>query len=138
VNREKLAAQLSIDEGRRKKLYKDTVGKNTGGVGHNFDDKGLSDAVIDLMLQEDIQDAINDLDKRLPWWKRMSEARQGVICNMCFNLGIDRLLGFKNTLADMEAGRYDHAADGMLASLWAKQVGPRAQRLADIMRKGTD
>jgi lysozyme len=55
---------------------------------------------------------------------------------MAFNLGVPKLIGFRNTLADMEAGRYDEAADGMLASLWAKQVGNRADRLADMMRKG--
>lgn len=136
MNKEQLALQLNIDEGRRSKLYKDTVGKTTGGVGHNFDDKGISDAVIDLMLSEDIDDSMKDLDRSFPWWRKMSELRQQSICNMCFNLGIVKLSGFKNTLKAMQEGRYDDAADGMLDSLWAKQVGARAQRLAKMMRDG--
>lgn len=136
MNVPQLAAQLGVDEGRRKKLYKDTVGKITGGVGHNFDDKGLSDAAIDFILAEDIQDAMNDLDRALPWWRNMSERRQQALANMCFNLGIARLLGFKNTLKCMELGQYEAAANGMRDSLWAKQVGARALRLATIMQEG--
>ena len=53
---------------------------------------------------------------------------------MAYNLGINSLLGFKNTLATIQAGRYNDAADGMLASKWATQVGDRATRLAKMMR----
>lgn len=136
MNRQALAKQLDIDEGRRKKLYRDTVGKLTGGVGHNFDDKGLSDAVIDLLLDEDIDDAIADLDRALPWWRNMSDRRQQALANMSFNLGITKLLGFKNTLRYMQDGQYELAARGMLASLWARQVGDRAKRLAKMMAEG--
>lgn len=133
---EKLKAQLEVDEGRRDRIYKDTVGKITVGVGRNLSDRALSPAVIDLMLSEDIADVEADLDRRLPWWRSMCDARQNVLANMCFNLGIDRLLGFKNTLAMMQAGRYDAAALGMLDSQWARQVGARSVRLAAVMRKG--
>lgn len=133
---EKLKAQLEVDEGRRKRIYTDTVGKITAGIGRNLSDRDLSDAVIDLMLSEDIAGVEADLDRRLPWWRGMCDARQNVLANMCFNLGIDRLLGFKNTLAMMQAGRYDAAALGMLDSQWARQVGDRAFRLATVMRKG--
>lgn len=136
MDKKALAAQLNIDEGRRSQLYKDTVGKITGGVGHNFDDRGLSPAVIDLMLDEDMDVAIADLDRALPWWRQMSERRQQALANMCFNLGIKRLLGFNNTLRFMRDGAYPAAAEGMLDSLWARQVGDRAKRLAKMMREG--
>jgi lysozyme len=55
---------------------------------------------------------------------------------MCFNLGVTRLGGFVNTLAAMKRGDYEAAADGMMKSLWASQVGRRAQRLAKMMREG--
>ena len=57
---------------------------------------------------------------------------------MCFNMGIDTLLEFKNTLSFMQAGDYNSAANGMLSSLWAKQVGLRADNLAVMMRTGVD
>jgi lysozyme len=55
---------------------------------------------------------------------------------MAFNLGLDRLLQFHDTLAAVREGQYDHAAQHMLGSLWAHQVGARADRLAYLMRKG--
>lgn len=136
MNREKLIAQLSIDEGRKPRIYRDTVGKWTGGVGRNLSDRPFFENEIDLMLNNDITLVEVQLDDKLPWWRTMTDARQNVLLNMCFNLGIDRLLGFKNTLAYMKAGNYNKAADGMLSSLWAKQVGDRAKRLAATMRTG--
>jgi len=136
MNAQRLAAQLTIDEGRRPRIYVDTVGKVTGGVGRNLTDRAFSDDEIDLMLRNDIKGTESDLDRRLPWWRQMSEARQNVLANMCFNLGIDRLMGFAKTLTLMKAARYDAAAAEMLDSLWAKQVGARAIRLAATMRKG--
>lgn len=132
---DKLKAQLSIDEGRKKRMYLDTVNRWTVGVGRNISDRDFSDDEIDLMLSNDIALIVGQLDKHLPWWRKMTDARQNVLINMCF-MGIGKLLGFKNTLADMQAGRYDAAAKGMLSSLWAKQVGARATRLAAIMRTG--
>lgn len=136
MNREKLKAQLEVDEGRKKRVYTDTVGKLTAGVGRNISDRDFMNDEIDLMLENDIDLIVGQLDKHLPWWCEMNDARQNVLANMTFNLGISRLLGFKNTLAAMKAGRYDAAAKGMLDSLWARQVGDRAKRLAAVMRTG--
>lgn len=136
MNRGKLAAQLTIDEGNRPRIYVDTVGKITGGVGRNLTDRGFSDDEIALMLSNDITSAERDLDRNLSWWRSLTDARQNVLANMCFNLGISRLLAFKNTLAFMKAHQYAAAAEGMLDSKWAKQVGQRAIRLAEMMRTG--
>jgi len=51
-------------------------------------------------------------------------------------LGINGLLGFKNTLEFTKVGDWERAANGMLASKWAKQVGRRAIELSELMRKG--
>jgi len=136
MNIDNLKAQLTIDEGRKKRIYVDTVGKITAGVGRNLTDRDFSDDEIDLMLTNDIELVERQLDINLPWWRSMSEARQTVLANMAFNMGIAGLLKFKNTLAAMLSGRYDDAAKGMLDSLWSRQVGARAQRLAAIMRTG--
>lgn len=136
MNREKLASQLTVDEGRRALVYIDTVGKLTGGVGRNLTDRPFFDDEIALMLKNDIDLAEKDLDRFIPWWRQLSEARQNVLANMCFNLGIKRLQQFVNMLDHARAGRYDGAAAEMLDSKWAKQVGDRARRLAELMRKG--
>ena len=136
MNFDKLKAQLIIDEGKRSRIYIDTVGKVTGGVGRNLTDRPFSDDEIELMLENDIAMAAKELDRVFPWWKTLNDARQNVLANMCFNLGAARLLGFKNFLAYAQAGRYDAAAGEMLNSVWSKQVGDRAQRLAKVMREG--
>lgn len=136
MNHDKLKAQLAVDEGRKKHVYEDTVGKLTVGVGRNISDRDFSDDEIDLMLSNDIKMVEAELDREMPWWRGMCDARQNVLANMCFNLGMVRLKGFANTLACMEAERYATAALGMLKSKWAKQVGQRAIRLAEIMRTG--
>lgn len=133
---ETLIADLRRDEGERLKPYKDTVGKLTIGVGRNLDDVGLSADESAYLLSNDIKRVYSDLDRSLPWWRSMSVNRQRVLANMCFNLGLGKLLGFKNTLAFMKAGQYEKAASGMLNSLWATQVKGRADRLAALMRQG--
>ncbi len=96
----------------------------------------LSDAQVDQLLTDDIKTACGSLDRFLPWWRNLDEVRQRVICNMAFNMGIGTLQTFRNTLIDMKCGFYIAAATGMRASLWARQVGERAQRLADAMSTG--
>lgn len=136
MNIQKLKDQLTIDEAKRNKPYKDTKDKLTIGVGRNLTDRGLRDSEIDFMLNNDIDEVISELNANYPWWTMMTDNRQQVLANMCFNLGLDKLSGFKNTLAFMRTGQYDKAADGMLQSLWASQVGDRAKRLSDMMRAG--
>lgn len=136
MNIAQLERELTTDEGKRSKVYKCTAGKNTIGVGRNLDDVGLSDEEISFLLRNDIARVCAELDGALPWWRQMSDARQRVLANMSFNLGLRGLLGFKNTLAAMKEGRYKDAAAGMQNSLWARQVGNRAKRLAEMMERG--
>jgi lysozyme len=136
MNYEKLLAELERDEGLRLKPYRDSVGKLTIGIGRNLDDKGISEAAARFLLGEDVLEVEAGLDEALPWWRQQEEVRQRVLANMAFNMGLAGLLQFTNTLAAVREGRYEDAASGMLASLWAKQVGPRAIRLAEMMRQG--
>ncbi|MBR8244793.1 glycoside hydrolase family protein [Burkholderia multivorans] len=131
----KLKAELTLDEGRRSRIYVDTVGKVSGGIGRNLTDKGFRDNEIDLMYQNDIAETEAWLDRNLPWWRSLDPVRQRVMMNMAFNMQ-GKLLTFVNTLAAMKRGDYAAAADGMLNSLWARQVGARATRLAAMMRSG--
>jgi lysozyme len=136
MNRDELRSMLVLHEGLRLKPYKCTAGKLTIGVGRNLDDNGITQAEAFHLLENDIIAVEDDLDRTWPWWRQMTDARQQVLADMAFNLGITRLGGFVNTLAAMKRGDYEAAADGMLASLWASQVGRRAQRLAKMMREG--
>lgn len=136
AERATLIAELRRDEGVEPFPYTDTVGKLTIGVGRNLTDRGLSDDEIDYLLQNDIDLCIDDLNRGVPWWVTLSPARQRVLINMCFNLGWPRLRGFVRTLSAMRRGDFATAAEGMRLSLWAKQVGARAERLAQMMERG--
>ena len=141
-----LVEQLKIDEGLRLSAYLDTVGVWTIGYGHTGPEvkPGLvwTEAQAEAALIEDILDHNAQLAEALPWVGGLDPVRRRVLQNMAFNLGIGSaskgtgLLGFKNTLEFVRTGQYDKAADGMLASKWAKQVKGRAVRLASEMRNG--
>jgi lysozyme len=138
--RDNATHQLRDDEGERDTVYKDSLGFWTIGVGRLVDDRkpgaGLRPHEIAYLLANDIDERVAELTRRLPWFASLDEARQGVLLNMSFQLGVDGLLGFKNTLAMVRAGDYTGAANGMLKSLWAKQTPARAERLAQQMRTG--
>lgn len=136
MDRTALMYQLVEHEDLRLKPYRCTSGKLTIGVGRNLDDVGISRREAMFLLEGDIDRVTEDLDERLPWWREMSDTRQLVIADMCFNLGIARLLKFVNTLAAMKRGDYEAAAQGMEDSLWYRQVKGRAVKLVDMMRKG--
>lgn len=131
-----LKDQLIRDEGLRLKPYKDSVGKLTIGVGRNLDDVGISADEADIFLQNDIQKATDSLLAQLPWVTQLDEVRQAVLINMTFNMGLSGLLQFRNTLKMIQSGDYSGASKEMLNSVWAKQVGPRAQRLSLQLETG--
>ena len=133
----RIKARLVRHEGLRLKPYRCTAGKLTIGIGRNLDDRGISQKEAYAMLERDIQDCEKQLQSRIPdIYNGLDEVRKSVLLNMCFNLGINGLLGFKNTLAFIKAGDWERAANNMLVSRWAKQVGRRAIELSELMRKG--
>jgi lysozyme len=133
--RPELIEQLRRHEGVRLKPYRDTVGKITIGVGRNLDDVGISNAEVDLLLQHDCEKVWTQMSA-LPWFLELDPVRQDVLLNMCFNLGYAGLMKFKNTLGLIQRQRYAEASIAMLGSKWARQVGKRANELADQMRTG--
>lgn len=137
---ERLTTQLRRDEGEVLHAYQDHLGYWTIGIGRLIDRRkggGISPAESAMLLANDIARVMADVRRRLPWFDRLDPARQGVLLNMAFQMGVDGLLGFRNTLAMIERGDYDGAATGMLNSLWGREQTPaRATRLAVQMRTG--
>ncbi|MDT4879646.1 hypothetical protein FQZ97_1153420 [compost metagenome] len=105
-------------------------------MGRNLQDRGLRDDEIDLMLANDVREAIVDARKLFPTFDELDDVRQEVLVNMTFNLGAVRLSGFKKFRAAVRAANWALAAREMLDSKWATQVGARAQRLAHAMQFG--
>jgi len=136
VNARRVAEQLLADEGLRLRPYRCTAGKLTIGVGRNLEDRGITEAEALLLLDNDIADFWGELVKARSWVLTAPEPVQEALLNMTFNLGVNGLLGFKQTLALMQTEQYAAAASAMLASKWARQVGKRAERLARQVREG--
>lgn len=132
----KLKAELERDEGRRSKPYEDTEGILTIGVGWNLEERGLPQEIIDRLFELSISEAERDAMALFPSFRELDQARQRVLVNMAFNLGRKRLSGFKKMIAAVGREDWAAAADEMLDSKWARQVGKRAERLADMMRRG--
>jgi len=133
----RIKEQLVRHEGLRLRPYRCTADKLTIGIGRNLDDCGISQSEAYVMLINDIINCEKQLQAKIPdIYNGLDEVRKSVLLNMCFNLGIKGLLGFKNTLAFVKAGDWERAANNMLVSKWAKQVGRRAIELSEMMRKG--
>jgi len=131
---EEIIAMIKRHEGFRDYVYLDSEGIPTGGYGHAFlAGSSIPQDVADRLLEEDMQTAFEDYD-RLTF--DLDPVRRGVVINMLFNLGFTKFRGFFNMRQALRRGDYGSAADEMLDSQWARQVGRRAEELARIMRTG--
>ena len=131
-----LEKMLIVDEGCELKPYKDSVGKLTIGIGRNLDDVGIRLSEAKVMLQNDAMDSLAKCMSFIPFFRELDQARQCVLLDMAFNLGIQGLLKFKKMLQAVKDGDYQLAALEMFDSRWHIQVGKRADRLEEMMRTG--
>jgi lysozyme len=127
---------LKRHEGLKLKPYKDTVGKLTIGYGRNLDDVGISKEEAEMMLRNDFSRTMAAVRNNIAFFDELDIDRQDVLLDMCYNLGIKKLLTFKKMLNFLSEHKYNEAAKEMLDSLWAKQVKGRASELALIMKGG--
>lgn len=137
--KKELIQQLRRDEGEVLHAYADSLGYTTIGIGRLIDKRkggGITPEEAAYLLNNDVDKRQAELLRRAPWMEHLDQARFGVMLNMAFQLGVDGLLGFKNTLAMVQAGDYAGAAAGMLHSLWARQTPARAKRLSMQMETG--
>ena len=126
--------QIKADEGFRSSVYQCSAGKLTIGYGRNIEDNGITQKEADYLLMNDISNTHRELNQALPWFHMLSQKRKGVLINMCFNMGLPTMMKFKKMLSALSMGDYDEAARQMLDSKWARQVGDRANRLAEEMK----
>lgn len=135
-----LKKQLEIEEGNIPHAYKDHLGYWTIGVGFMVDKrKGgrLLPEEIDFILDNRIGILSRQIASKVKIFNSLNKPRQAVLIGMAYQMGLDGLLGFKNTLAMLERGDYAGTAAGMLHSKWAKQDTPaRAKRMSEQMRTG--
>ena len=147
MTRSLLISELQRDEGTRLVVYDDATGAlvkpgstlkghPTIGTGRALDAHGISPSEALMLLNNDIDSVLNSCEAAFPWWSKLDDVRQRVLCNMAFNLGFAGLLEFRTMLGYMGQGQYGLAADAMEASEWYGETGARAVRLVGMMRNG--
>lgn len=125
-----IVTQLKRDEGRRVKPYQDTQGIWSVGYGHSLSTgPDLSEAAITQILRDDIVH-VETQCRSLRFWNSLSEPRRGALLNLAFNIGFEKMMGFRNMLAAIAEENWELAAQELLTSRYAQQVANRAHRLA--------
>ena len=127
------------NEGLRLKPYLCTAGKWTIGYGHNLEE-GISEYVAEAILDEDIRTAIEDVldifsNDKDEFQLILSGNRYIALVDMMFNLGKPRFLTFKRMIQAIKEKNWDKAANELLDSKYATQVGQRAINNANFVRK---
>lgn len=138
MNIKKLKEQLIKYEGLKLKPYKCPAGYLTIGVGRNLKIRGITEKEAMILLENDIEYFTERTRELFPRFDDLSDSRQRVLVDMCFNIGYKGLSGFYEMRKAIENEDYIRAAHEMLNSLWAAQVGQRAIELSNLMTKGSD
>lgn len=147
-----LDAELGLDEGDKSKVYDDATslpivkgsivqGNPSIGIGRNLATRGLSQAEIAFLLQNDKAQCEADLEAALPWIVGITINRQVAVYSLYFNMYLGDVARFlaswPHFLEQMRIGAYEDAAHNLETSQpWASEVGARATRLANLIRSG--
>lgn len=125
---------LKGHEGYRAFPFLDSTGHVTVGYGRNIDDVGISINEAEFLLHNDFIRARAGLEK-FDWFNIQPDNVQDALVNMCFNMGIKKLLTFNKMITAIINQDYTKAAMEALNSKWATQVGTRATDVALMIRE---
>ena len=139
---EELKEEIKLHEGYRNKVYLDTLGKRTVGVGHlcveDFweDDKEYEESFLMEILQKDLQEAIRGAKELMDehGCADIDERAEEIIIEMVFQLGRTGVKKFRNMWKALSEHNYIGASFEMLDSKCAKQTPNRAKDMADQMK----
>ena len=142
MNLERLMESVKQHEGYRNKVYLDTLGKRTVGVGHLCtedwweDDKEYEEEFLMKILEEDLQEAIEGASTLMLQYdcSDIDEKAHEILIEMVFQLGMTGVSKFKNMWKALSEHNYTGASYEMLDSKWAKQTPNRAKSMAELMK----
>ncbi len=138
MNDNAIMKMIQEHEGFRDHVYPDSLGNPTCGWGHHLAEGsevplGASEA----FFKQDYFNAIVDYASLIKEYSLpLDSVRRAVLINMLFNMGLDKVRGFKKMLAALMNGDWERAAAEMENSKWHNQVGSRAIELEKMMREG--
>ena len=140
MDMQRLLKSVRDHEGYRNKVYLDTLGKRTVGVGHlcveDFweDDKEYDEEFLMEILEKDLENAISGAEELLKDCNLPSLANE-IVVEMVFQLGKTGVSKFYNFLAALrdDPPQWLTASEEMLDSRWAKQTPNRAKKMSELM-----
>lgn len=141
----RLVADINTAEANKLTAYQDTLGNWTIGRGHELPKAAPGKSWEGFSISSDVSDRyfLGDLlsalvyAKALPEWNKLdTPCRQNALIELCFNMR-GKWSTFVQTRAALEAQNWQGAHDGLLNSLWDKEVGViRATRIANYFLTG--
>lgn len=114
--------------------YKDSRGVLSIGFGRNLLSVGISRTEALQMMQNDVQKAVALLST-FWWWENLTDNRKAALVDVTFDLE-HKILTFHDMIGCLEKGDFAGAANALLDSEFANQVGQRAKDDADLLRLG--
>ncbi len=143
-----------LNEGNKSKVYKDTKGKRTIGIGFNLEEpanrkilkkegidinelfagRELTDKETKTLYNYSLTQAFKDAQSYDPNFAKRPEAVKMTLVDMAFNLGLTKLNKFVDMKKGLMNNDYNMAADEMVDSNWYKQVKSRGPRMVNVMR----
>jgi len=151
---DEIKSLIQQHEGIHSTAYKDSKGIWTVGIGFNLErpdaraifkqlnldyDKvfkqqvSLTPEQIVALFTVSLKIATQDAKKFMPGFDTLPKNVKMVLVDLSFNLGYSRLSKFVKTKQFIEQGNFKEAAQELLRSKWATQVGNRAKNLCQLL-----
>lgn len=141
---QQLLANVKQSEGLRLKAYLDTLGNATVGYGHklapghDWSNYTITSDYAEALLNIDLDSALLECTPLAEWLRLGTDARMDAVIELVFNMGLGGYKTFLRTRNAMATQQWQEVHDNLLASLWAKQVGPtRSNRIANQLLTGS-
>ena len=138
----RLLKSVKEHEGYRNKVYLDSLGKRTVGVGHlcveDFweDGKEYEEKFLLTILEHDLKSAIKSAERLCSDCPDLDDLAKETIIEMVFQLGETGVSKFRNMWKALQHDppNYERASLEMLDSRWASQTPGRAKEMSEHMR----
>ncbi len=145
---------VSRHEGSRSRVYDDSAGHPTVGIGFNLDRADARTAITNLgvdydalrsgaveltdqqvtqLFDRDLNQAVAAAERTVSNFNDLPANVQLVVVDMVFNLGEAGFSRFANAIEAIEARDFQRAATEMQDSAWYRQTGTRAQEDVRLM-----
>lgn len=124
---------LVEDEGLELKMYKDSVGKWSIGIGRNLQDNGITKEEAEFLFDNDLKRVKQESLALIPDLLDHPTGIELAVYNLMFNMGYTRLRKFVKFLAALEKRDYNEACYELVNSKWYREKSVGSKRKFRIL-----